>query len=113
MDVADRVLKLEGCAPHSQIESNDHAGPGSIHCESRQSRCNHPRKDVRCRVARESKAKVGLEPSSSLNEINDQYDDGNYEQEMDQAAAKVADETKKPENDQDDNYSPEHSIPFG
>jgi hypothetical protein len=51
--------------------------------------------------------------SSALNEINDQDDDSNYEQEMDQAAANVADETKKPENDQDDNYSPEHGIPFG
>jgi hypothetical protein len=69
-------------------------------------------KDMRCRVARESKAKFGLEPSSSLNEINDQYDDGNYEQEMDQTAANVADETKKPENDQDDNYGPEHGYSF-
>ena len=34
--------------------------------------------------------------SSALNEINDQDDDSNYEQEMDQAAANVADETKKP-----------------
>jgi hypothetical protein len=43
-----------------------------------------------------------------LNEVKDQDDDGNYEQEMNQAAANVADETKKPENDQNDNYSPEH-----
>ena len=69
-------------------------------------------KDMRCRVARESKAKFSLEPSSSLNEINDQYDDGNDEQEMDQTAANVADETKKPQNDQDDNYSPEHGYSF-
>jgi hypothetical protein len=48
-----------------------------------------------------------------LNQVNDQDDDGNDEQEMDQAAAKVADEAKKPEHDQDDNYSPEHGIPFG
>jgi hypothetical protein len=54
----------------------------------------------------------GLEPSSALNEINDQHDHGNYEQEMDQAAANVADETKKPENDEDDNYSPEHGYSF-
>jgi hypothetical protein len=58
-------------------------------------------------LALESKEK-GLEPSSALNQINNQDDDGNYEQEMDQAAAHVADETKKPEHDQDDNYSPEH-----
>jgi hypothetical protein len=54
-----------------------------------------------------------LESSSALNEVNDQDDDGNYEQEVYQAAANVADEAKKPEHDQDDNYSPEHGIPFG
>jgi hypothetical protein len=47
-----------------------------------------------------------------LNEVDDQNDDGNYEQEVDQAAANVADETKKPENDQDDNYCPEHGYSF-
>ena len=40
--------------------------------------------------------KAGLETSSALNQVNDQDDDGNYEQEMNQAAANVADETKKP-----------------
>jgi hypothetical protein len=40
-----------------------------------------------------------LESSSALNEVNDQDDDGNYEQEVDQAAANVADEAKKPEHD--------------
>jgi hypothetical protein len=29
----------------------------------------------------------GLQSSSALNQINNQYDDGNYEQEMDQTAA--------------------------
>jgi hypothetical protein len=52
--------------------------------------------------------KRGLETSSALNQVNNQDDDGNYEQEMNQAAANVADEAKKPENDQNDNYSPEH-----
>jgi hypothetical protein len=47
-----------------------------------------------------------------LNQINDQDDDGNYEQEMDQTAANVADEAKKPEDDQDDNYSPKHGYSF-
>jgi hypothetical protein len=56
--------------------------------------------------------KGDLEPSSALKEINDQDDHGNYEQEMDQAAANVADETKKPENDEDHNYSPEHGYSF-
>ena len=48
-----------------------------------------------------------------MNDVDDQNDDGNYEQEVDQAAANVADEAEKPEHDQDDNYSPEHGIPFG
>jgi hypothetical protein len=53
-----------------------------------------------------------LESSSPLNDVKDQHDDGNYEQKMDQASANVADETKKPENDQNDNYSPEHGYSF-
>jgi hypothetical protein len=62
-------------------------------------------------LAHGSKEK-GLEPSSALNEINDQDNDGDYQQEMDQAAANVAKEAKKPEHDQDDNYSPEHGCSF-
>jgi hypothetical protein len=54
----------------------------------------------------------GLEPSSALNQVNNQDDDRNYEQEMDQTAANVAKKAKKPEHDQDNNYSPEHGIPF-
>jgi hypothetical protein len=54
-----------------------------------------------------------LESSSALNKVNDQDDDRNYEQEMDQTAANVAKKAKKPEHDQDNNYSPEHGIPFG
>jgi hypothetical protein len=52
------------------------------------------------------------ESSSALNEVYDQDDDGNNEQEMDQAAANVADKAKKPENDQDDDYSPKHGYSF-
>jgi hypothetical protein len=48
-----------------------------------------------------------------LNQVNNQDDDRNYEQEMDQTAANVAKKAKKPEHDQDNNYSPEHGIPFG
>jgi hypothetical protein len=47
-----------------------------------------------------------------LNQINNKDDDRNYEQEMDQAAANVADQAKKPKHDQDDNYSPEHGYSF-
>jgi len=71
-------------------------------------RHSHCRLDIQ-RIERKSGR---LESSSALNEVNDQDDDGNYEQEVDQAAANVADEAKKPEHDQDDNYSPEHGYSF-
>jgi hypothetical protein len=48
-----------------------------------------------------------------LNQVNNQDDDRNYEQEVDQTAANMTDEAKKPEHDQDDNDSPEHGYPFG
>jgi hypothetical protein len=48
-----------------------------------------------------------------LNQVNNQDDDRDYEQEMDQTTANVAKEAKKPEHDQNDNYSPEHGYPFG
>jgi hypothetical protein len=41
---------------------------------------------------------TGLKASSPLNQINNQDDDRNDKQEMDQAAANVADEAKKPKN---------------
>jgi len=34
-----------------------------------------------------------------LNQVNNQHDDRNYEQEMDQDTANVADEAKEPEHD--------------
>jgi len=40
-----------------------------------------------------------LKSSSTSNEVKNQYDDRNYEQEMDQATANVADEAKEPEHD--------------
>jgi hypothetical protein len=54
----------------------------------------------------------GLQPSSALNEVNNQDDDGDYKQEMDQAAANVAKQAEKPENEQNNNYSPEHAWSF-
>ena len=53
-----------------------------------------------------------LEASSALKKVNNQDDDSNYEQEMDQTAANVADEAKKPQHDQDNNYSPKHGYSF-
>jgi len=45
-----------------------------------------------------------------LEQVNDQDNNGNHEQEMNQTAADVADEAKKPKNDEDDYYGPEHGI---
>jgi hypothetical protein len=55
---------------------------------------------------------IRLEPSSALNQVNNQHDDRDNEQEVNQAPANMADEAKKPEHDQDDNYSPEHKYSF-
>ena len=54
-----------------------------------------------------------LQASSALNQVNDEDNYGNYEQEMDQTAANVANKAEKPEHDQDNNYSPKLGIPFG
>jgi hypothetical protein len=59
-----------------------------------------------------NKRKCRLETSSALNQINNQHDDRDNEQEVNQAPANMADEAKKPEHDQDDNYSPEHGYSF-
>ena len=51
--------------------------------------------------------------SSTLNQVNNEDDDSNYEQYMDQTAANVAEQAKQPKDEQDDNYSPQHGvIPF-
>ena len=52
------------------------------------------------------------ETFSTLKQLNDQDDNGNHEQEMNQSAAKVADEAEKPKNDEDDYYGPEHGYAF-
>ncbi len=43
--------------------------------------------------------RIRSEPSSALNQVNDQHNDGNHEQKMNQSAAKVADKAQKPEHD--------------
>jgi len=45
-----------------------------------------------------------------LNQIDDQNDDCNYEQQMDQSAANVAEKTKKPENQENYKYRPQHNL---
>jgi hypothetical protein len=47
-----------------------------------------------------------------LNQVNDEDNQGNYEQEMDQTAANVPDKAEKPEHDQYNNYSPKHGYSF-
>jgi len=54
-----------------------------------------------------------LESSSALNQVDNKDNDRDYEQEMDQAATDMDYEAQKPENDEDDNYSPEHGYSFG
>jgi hypothetical protein len=49
-----------------------------------------------------------LETSSASEQVNDEDNNGNHEQEMNQTAADVADKAKKPKNDEDDYYGPEH-----
>jgi hypothetical protein len=47
-----------------------------------------------------------------LDQVNDHDDDGNHDQEMDETAADVADEAEKPKHDENNDYSPEHGVPF-
>ena len=42
--------------------------------------------------------RIRSEPSSALNQLNNEHDVGNHEQKMDQTAAKVADKAQKPEH---------------
>ena len=53
-----------------------------------------------------------LQASSALNQVNDEDNYGNYEQEMDQTAANMANKAEKPEHHQDNNYSPKHGYSF-
>jgi len=48
-----------------------------------------------------------------LNQLNNEHNDRNHEQKMDQTASNVTNKAKKPEHDQDNNYRPEHGVPFG
>ena len=42
--------------------------------------------------------RIRSEPSSALNQVNNQHNDGNHEQKMDQTAANVANKSQKPEH---------------
>ena len=43
--------------------------------------------------------RIRSEPSSALNQVNNEHNDGNHEQKMDQTAANVTDKAQKPEHD--------------
>jgi hypothetical protein len=51
-----------------------------------------------------------LQRPSPTNQIDDQNNDCDYEQQMDQSAANVAEKTKKPENDENYKYGPQHNF---
>ena len=55
---------------------------------------------------------ASFETSSALEQVDESSNNGNHEQEMNQTAADVADEAKKPKNDEDDYYGPEHGYIF-
>jgi hypothetical protein len=48
-----------------------------------------------------------------LNQIDNQDDDCNYEQQMDQSAADVAEKPQKPENEENYKYGPQHKFSSG
>jgi hypothetical protein len=55
---------------------------------------------------------TGSERSPTLDQVNDQDDDGDDEQNVDETAHRVrADEAEKPEYQQDNKDSPEHRFP--
>jgi hypothetical protein len=47
-----------------------------------------------------------------LDQVNDQHDDGYDDQKMNQTAADMHCEAKKPKYEQNNEYSPEHRLPF-
>ena len=56
-----------------------------------------------------------LQSSSTLNEVDDQDDDGDDQKDMNKSSQGIGtDESQQPEHQQNDKYSPKHSdIPFG
>jgi len=55
---------------------------------------------------------VALETSPASEQVNDEDNNGDHEQEMNQTSADVADKAKKPKNDEDNYYGPEHGFVF-
>ena len=65
----------------------------------RESDCEGLVREGRLRYKGTIERKSGLEPSSALNQVNNEHNDGNHEQKMDQSAANVTDKAQKPEHD--------------
>ena len=52
--------------------------------------------------------------SPALDQIDNQHHDRNDEQDVNESAQRIgADQSKKPEHQQDHEYCPQHNIPFG
>jgi hypothetical protein len=71
--------------------------PVLLRKEELSSRCKPDREDALLILP--GRKRIRSEPSSALNQVNDEHNDGNHEQKMDQSAAKVADKAQKPEHD--------------
>jgi hypothetical protein len=57
---------------------------------------------------------ASLQGTPALNQIDNQYHNGEHEQDVNESAQRVgADQSKQPEHKQDHKYSPEHKVPFG
>jgi hypothetical protein len=55
-----------------------------------------------------------LQSAPTLDQINDQNDDGDHEQDMNEPAHGIrADESEQPENEQNNKDGPEHIDSFG
>jgi hypothetical protein len=57
---------------------------------------------------------ASLQRPPTLDQLDNQYYDRNYEQDVNESAQRVgADQPKQPEHQQDHEYRPEHKFPFG
>ena len=54
-----------------------------------------------------------LQSPPARNQIHDQDNDGDDEEQVNERAAEVTDETEEPENEQNNKDSPQHKVSFG
>jgi hypothetical protein len=111
--VTDHVLSLEEVVPSRSMPPRTLLAlcrPGALRKEELSSGCKPDCEDALLILP--GRKRIRSEPSSALNQVNNEHNDGNHEQKMDQTATNVADKAQKPEHHQDDNYSPEHRCFF-